>query len=319
MVAPVGTEGQQEGFGTVGRYGRSMMTSAPGPAALHASVPTVLHDDGQLDHDGQTALAAAHAEAGARRLLALDLSAGAVTQLDDDERVAVLAAVRRGAGGVPVGAGVGPPGPAQIRTARRLADSGADLLVVPVGPTSPRREEQLEEVAAAGVPLVLHHHPVATGAALTALALVALVGHVEASAVVLETAPVADPVADLTAADVAVLGGLGGLFLLEELEAGAVGTAAASGVPEHLVAVLDRHSAGDATARRDAHLMAGGYLRLEAGRAGPAVRAEAWRQRGRILSGRVREGAPLGAATKRAITRRLRDLGVELVAPYPGA
>jgi 4-hydroxy-tetrahydrodipicolinate synthase len=296
-----------------------MMTSPPGPAALHASVPTVLHEDGQLDHDGQSALAAAHAEAGARRLLALDLSAGGVTQLDEDERAAVLGAIRRGGGGVPVGAGVGPPGPAQMRTARRLADAGADLLVVPVGRASPQREEQLEEVAATGLPLVLHHHPVASGATLTAAELVTLVGHVEAEAVVMEAAPVADPVTEVTAADVAVLGGLGGLFLLEELEAGAVGTAAASGVPEHLVAVLDRHTAGDATARTDAHLIAGGYLRLEAGRAGPAVRAEAWRQRGRILSGRVREGAPLGAATKRAITRRLRDLGVELVAPYPGA
>jgi 4-hydroxy-tetrahydrodipicolinate synthase len=83
--------------------------------------------------------------------------------------------------------------------------------------------------------------------------------------------------------------------------------------------VIRRHVAGDTGAAREEHLLACGYLRLEAGSTGTVVRKEAWRQRGLLTSGRARHGSPLGAATKAAITRRLRDLGVELRAGWPGA
>lgn len=288
------------------------------PASRPLAIPTAMHDDGSLDLDAQMALAATVAASGADGVVVLDLGSREVLSLDTDERRQVVAASRRGAAGLPLLVGTGAPGGATLTSARRAADAGADALLVPIGGRPDQRGDLLAQVAALGVPLVLQHHPGVTGTQLPADELATLAGELEA-AVVHEASPVPDGVAALVAADVAVLGGLGGLFLPEELDAGASGSAAATAVPEHLTAVLDRHRGGDAGGAREAHLLACGYLRLEAGSLGTVVRKEAWRQRGLVASGRVREGAPLGAATKAAITRRLRELGVELRAGWPSA
>ncbi|WP_157042004.1 dihydrodipicolinate synthase family protein [Nitriliruptor alkaliphilus] len=295
------------------------MTNPANTARLPLAVPTAMHDDASLDRDGQAALAAAVADAGADAVSVLALGSGEPGELDDDERVAVLTASRQGAGGIPVLAGVGPPGPAQLATARRLADAGADLLVVPLGGAGEHRLELLGRIASLALPVVVHHHPGVTGVAVPSQDLIDLVRHIEATAVLSEVAPVPDAVAALVAADVTVFGGLGGLFLPEELDAGAHGTAAASAVPEHLAEVARRHRTGERGAAREQLLVAAGYLRLEAGSTGTVVRKEAWRQRGLLRSGRVRRGAPLGPTTKAVLTQRLGELGVELAAPWPGA
>jgi 4-hydroxy-tetrahydrodipicolinate synthase len=298
------------------RSSARLPSSAP---SLPLAVPTAMHDDASLDHDGQAALAAAVADAGADAVGVLGLGWGEVGDLDDDERVVVVQATRRGAAGLPLLAGVGMPGPTQLATARRLADAGADVLVVPLGGPPERRGDLVEQIAALGLPLVLHHHPAATGTALDVADLAASARTIAASAVLHEGVPVPDAVAGLVGEGLTVLGGLGGLFLPEELEAGAHGTAAATAVPEQLAEIVRRHRGDDRGAAREAHLVATGYLRLEAGSGGNVVRKEAWRQRGIVRSGRVRRGAPLGPATKSALTRRLAELGVELRAPWPGA
>lgn len=282
------------------------------------TIPAAMYDDGSLDLDAQAALAATVAASGADGVLVLDLAAGEVLTLDADERRAVVTASRRGAGGLPLLVGTGAPGPRTLEAARRAADAAADGLVVPVGGSPQRRADHLAQVAALGVPLLLQHHPGATGTALDAAELAALAGELDA-AVIHEATPVPDGVAALVAADRTVLGGLGGLFLPEELDAGAGGSTAATAIPERLAAIVARHQNGDPGAAREEHLVACGYLRLEAGSTGTVVRKEAWRQRGLLGSGRVRRGDPLGAATKGAITRRLRELGIELRAGWPGA
>lgn len=278
-----------------------------------------MHDDGSLDADGQTSLVAAVADAGADAVSILGLGSGEPGELDDDERAAVVRAARRGAGGLPLHVGLGPAGTTQLGTARRLADAGADVLVAPLGGPAVRRAELVGQLAELALPLVLHHHPGATGVAIDPAELAALAVDVGALAVLHEGVPVPDAVAALVAADVTVLGGLGGLFLPEELDAGAHGSTAATAVPEHVAEIVRRHRGGDAGAAREQHLVTTGYLRLEAGSIGTTVRKEAWRQRGYLRSGRVRRGVPLGRATRTVITRRLRDLGVELRDPWPDA
>jgi 4-hydroxy-tetrahydrodipicolinate synthase len=295
------------------------MANPTNSARLPLAVPTAMHDDGSLDADGQASLVAAVADAGADAISVLDLGSGEPTDLDDEERAAVVRAARRGAGGLPLHVGVGPAGATQLGTARRLVDAGADVLVVPLGGPPARRAELVGQLAELALPLILHHHPGATGVAVEPAELAALVGHVGALAVLHEGAPVPDAVTALVAADVTVLGGLGGLFLPEELDAGAHGSAAASAVPEHLAEIARRHRSGETGAAREQHLVTAGYLRLEAGTVGTRVRKEAWRQRGYLRSARVRRGAPLGTPTRAVLTRRLRDLGVELRDPWPDA
>lgn len=279
-----------------------------------------MHEDGSLDGDGQAALAATVAAAGARTVVALDLAAGEAASVDPDERDRVVAAVRHGAAGVPVAVGLGPPGTGTLQAAHRAAASGGQVLVAAV-PAAAGRREELAAVASLGLPLWLHHHPALTGASLSADELVALAADLDAAAVIVEAAPSPDPVAAVAASGgpLVAIGALGGLFLLEELEAGAQGTTACPPAIERTVALVEAGLADEAAGAREAFLELAGYLRLEAGSPGVRVRKEGWRQRGVLTSGRVRRGAPLGAATKRAITRRLRETGLELREPYPGA
>ncbi|MFA9445925.1 dihydrodipicolinate synthase family protein [Egicoccus sp. AB-alg6-2] len=282
-------------------------------------VPTAFHDDATLDLDGQAALAATTAAAGAHAVCALGLTTGEIGSLRAEEIGDVVAATVRGAGGLPVGAGLGPPGPGRLALARRAAAAGADFLVAAV-PGGAAAGDHLGEVAELGLPVWLHHHPAATGCRLGGAELAELTDQLGAEAVLVESAPPGDVVAALAGDDDrAVLGGLAALFLPEEVEAGATGTAAGCAVPERLAEVAQRYRADDRTAAWDAYLELLPWLRLEAGSPGLRVRKEAWRQRGVLGSARVREGTPLGSTTKVAITHRLRQVGADVRAPFPGS
>lgn len=133
------------------------------------------------------------------------------------------------------------------------------------------------------------------------------------SGVVAQSPPTPDLVAHLVrAGGVPVVGGLAALYLLEELESGAVGAMAGLAVAERLVEVVRRWQDGDPSGARETYRELGLWLRLEvwAAGAGLVVSKEAWRQRGVIASSRVRRGEPLGMATKTAVTRRLQELGL---------
>lgn len=282
-------------------------------------LPTAFHDDGTFDADGQAAVAATTAAAGVDGLAILGLTTGEVGQLRIEEVGEVVVAARRGASGLPLAVGLGPPGSGTLAVARRAGGAGADVLVASV-PATGNRQEQLGIVADLGLPLWLHHHPGMTGATLTGDELTALADDVGARAVIVESAPPGELLGDLAAvADRERFGGLAALFLPEEAEAGATGTVAGCAVPERLVEVAARLRAGDAASAWDAYLELLPWLRLEAGSPGRRVRKEAWRQRGVLGSARVRDGAPLGTTTKIAITRRLRQVGADVSAPYPGS
>jgi 4-hydroxy-tetrahydrodipicolinate synthase len=285
----------------------------------YPTVPTVLHDDGTLDLDGQTALVATVAAAGVVGIVVLGLTTGEGDELSPDEHDAVVQAARRGAGGLPVLVGLGAPSPAVLEAARRAVSAGAEGLVAALPATSVELD-RLAEVAGFGVPLWSHHHPVATGASTDLDTLRATVLDLAPEAVIVEQAPPGDVIdAIATAGGPPTLGGLAALLLPEELEAGAAGTVAGCAVPERLVEVVSRHRADEPAASRDAYAELLPYLRLEVGSPGLRVRKEAWRQRGVIGSARVRRGVPLGVPTKQAVTRRLRDVGVVVRDPYPGA
>jgi 4-hydroxy-tetrahydrodipicolinate synthase len=283
------------------------------------TLPTVLHGDGTVDLEGQSALASTVAAAGVDGLVVLGLTTGEVADLDVDERVAVVHATRRGAGGLPVVVGLGAPGPEVLEDARRMTSAGADGLLGAL-PAGTAGLAQLGEVADLGLPLWVHHQPVVTGATTDLDVVTATCLDLAPRAIVVEQAPSADLVAAIGAVGgPPTLGGLAGLFLPEELELGAAGTIAGCAVPERLVEVVARHRADELTASRDAFAELAVYLRLEVGGPGLRVRKEAWRQRGVIGSARVRRGAPLGTPTKQAITRRLREVGAPLRDPFPGA
>ena len=292
--------------------------SMPTPRT-HATIPTALHDDGSIDEDGQRRVAASVAAAGVTGIIALDLAAGEGGLLDDDERDAVHRTTRQGAGGVPVVVGIGAPDTGMVARAHRTAAAGADGLLAALPASAERRLDLLGEVAATGLPLWLHLLPGPTGEAVSTTELAAIADELGAAGILVDAAPSPDVIAGLVTAETAPgFGGLGGLFLLEELEAGAAGTTAGGAVPEGVAELIARASTDPAGAReRFLELLP--YLRLEAGSPGVRVRKEAWRQRGELGSGRARRGEALGATMKRAVTRRLREVGAPVRNPYPGS
>jgi 4-hydroxy-tetrahydrodipicolinate synthase len=285
-----------------------------GTRPLVAAVPTTFHDDGALDRDGLSALAATYAAAGCSMLLGLEAGGGEPGSLDPDERDIVVRTLREGGSGLPVFVGVGVVDAASVTRAHRAGAAGADGLVATVASDDQRVGEWLTDIAATGLPLWLHH-PATTTAPGPPLALAA---DLSAAAILVEAVPTADGIAEVVAGGQRAFGGLSGLFLPEEFEAGAAGTIAASAVPERLREVV-AEAPDEGPMPLETFLAVLPYLRLEAGSPGLRVRKEAWRQRGVIASGRTRRGLPLGATTKRAITRRLREIGMAPRDGYPGA
>jgi len=285
-------------------------------------VPTAFHDDGSLDLDGTANVVAACGDAGVAGVLTLGVM-GEVGDLDLDEQRRVITTVQRAAGGLPVVVGLGDPGPEQLAAARRATDLGADALLMGLADgDADRRAGLLDSAASIGPPVILQHHPAATGVHVPIEEVVSLASNGTAIGVKAEAPPTPDLIAALVAANAPpALGGLSALYLLEELEVGAAGCMTGLAIPELLVEVVGAWLGGNPTAAQDAYLRLVPYLRLEAmpGRLGLVARKEAWRQRGLLLSSRVRRGVPLGTPTKAAITRRLRDVGVDLVAPWPDA
>jgi 4-hydroxy-tetrahydrodipicolinate synthase len=289
-------------------------------SGVHAVVPTAFHPDGSLDPEGVAALVQAYGDAGVDGIVVLGVM-GEAPELDRDERRRVVTTARAAAAGLPVTVGLGRPGQEQADSAREAVDLGADRLLAGVA-EGDAAEPALAAVTALGPPVVAQHHPAATGVRMSHERLVELVTRADVAAVKAEAPPTPDLVAALVAADgPPALGGLSAAYLLEELEAGSSGAMTGLATPEHLVTTVAAFRAGEPGRAQDAYTTMSGYLRLETmpGTVGLVVRKEAWRQRGVIGSSRVRRGAPLGAATKAAITRRLRDAGVGLVAPWPDA
>jgi len=269
-----------------------------------AVVPTVFHDDGALDREGTAALVDAYGSAGVDGFIVLG-TMGEGDLLDDRERREVLAITRSAASGLPVIAGVHDDPSAVV---------SADALLFPlVGASAEERRAALDTATTIGLPLVLQHHPAVTRIAVPADEVAALSTIPAVAAVKAEAPPTPDLVAAVvTAGGPPAFGGLSALYLLEELEAGAVGAMTGLAVPERLVAVVRAWQADDHTATREAYAELARYLRIEAmpGSIGIVARKEAWRQRGVIASSRVRRGDPLGAVTRAAITRRLQEAGV---------
>lgn len=252
-------------------------------------VPTVFRDDGSLDLEGTAAVARATCDAGVAGLTALGVM-GEAAELSEDERRAVLVSVTSVAG-VPVVVGVSGDSIPQIADrARDAAASGATALMV--GPArSIGLAGAVDAAATAGLPIVIQDYPLGSGVVMTTdeIAAVAaaqpLVAGVKA-----EAPPTSGSIAALRASQprLGLVGGLGGLFLLDELRAGANGVMTGFALPDRLVSVVRTYPTDPSAAQRDWERLLP-LMRLEAFAPFSLVaRKEVWRLRGVIGSSRCR-------------------------------
>ena len=259
-------------------------------------LPTAFHHDGRLDLDGTTALARANRDAGVAGVTVLGVM-GEAAELTDDERRQVVAAVVAGA--APLAVIVGVTGESREVVAARACDvagRGVDAVMV-----SPARTlglaDAVDAAAEGGLPIVIQDYPAGSGVPLdhAEIATVAdgcrLVAGVKA-----EAPPTSGKIAALRQSHpgLGVLGGLGGLFLIDELRAGATGVMTGFALPERLVSIVAAFPNDPPGAER-AWTALLPLMRLEAFQPfSLAARKEVWRRRGVIGSGHCRRaGAEL--------------------------
>ncbi len=189
-------------------------------------------------------------EAGVSGLVPLGIM-GEAHKLSDRERDLVLETVVDEAGAVPVVAGCTAESTVvAAERARRAAELGAAAVMIapPRGATTPAlQREHYAGVAGVGIPVVVQDEPVTTGVVMTSSTIGELCELDGIAAVKVEHSPSPTKISGIleAAPQAACYGGLGGLYLLEELDRGAVGVMTGFAFPEVLVDIHRRYAAGD--------------------------------------------------------------------------
>ena len=280
-------------------------------------LPTAFHDDGRLDLAGTVALVRANCQAGVAGVTALGVM-GEAAELSEDERRRVVDAVVAAA--APLPAIVGVSGDSREIVSSRARDAvGRGVGAVMVSPArSVGLAEAVDAAATGGLPIVVQDYPAGSGVILSHDTIAAVADGCGLVAGVKAEAP---PTSDLIGAlrrshpRLGVLGGLGGLFLIDELRAGATGVMTGFALPERLVEIVAAYPADPAAAERAwAGLLP--LMRLEAFPPfSLAARKETWRLRGVIDFGPLpadrrparrsrSRGRPAGTGTRAGLTRR---------------
>src|SRR5712692_3807055 len=243
-----------------------------------------------------------------------------VARLTDAERDAVLDTVVTHVNGrVPVVAGTTAEG---LRTCidytRRAKTAGASAVMI-----SPPRMPKInsdavarhfaEVAAAVDIPIIIQDYPPISGYAMEPALLARMARDVPAARTIkLEDPPTPFKTTRILeqakGLDVRIFGGLGGVFLLEELMAGAAGAMTGFAYPAILVQIVTLFRAGKFDEAADVFYKKVPLMRFEFQEGiGMAIRKEVLRRRGAIMHAGVRQpGGTLDQPTKDALDRVMK-------------
>ena len=274
---------------------------------VYSIIPTAFTDAGDFDPDSQ------------RRVVDLFIGKGAngLTVLGVTGEVARLV-IRQAGGRVPIVAGTSADGTRTcIAYSRQAKSLGAAAVMV-----SPPRMPKLNSNAvvahykalaeAVNLPIVVQDYPPITGFAMEPSLLARIAREIPAARTIkLEDPPTPFKTARILEASagtpVQIFGGLGGVFLLEELISGATGAMTGFAFPEILVRIMQHWNAGERDAAADVFYRAVPLMRFEFQEGiGMAIRKEVLRRRGVLTSAATRGPAgALDAPTRDALDRVL--------------
>ena len=283
---------------------------------VYSVLPTPFADNGDVDEASLRRVVELFITAGVNGVTALGVT-GEVARLDDGERAKVLEiVVDQVAGRIGVVAGTSADGTRTcIQYSRHAKAAGATAVMV-----SPPRMPKLNSEAvvrhyialaeAVDVEIVVQDYPPISGYAMEPALLARVAREIpRARTIKLEDPPtpfktsrILEQAAGL---DVRIFGGLGGVFLLEELMAGATGAMTGFAFPEVLVKIVAQYQAGDIDSAADVFYRAVPLMRFEFQEGiGMAIRKEVLRRRGALTSAATRApGAALDATTLAALDR----------------
>jgi 4-hydroxy-tetrahydrodipicolinate synthase len=286
---------------------------------VYSVLPTPFTTTGDIDHDSLRRVIDMGVTAGVDGFTALGVTSE-VARFNEAERGHVTDTVMAAVNGrVRVVAGTTADG---LRTcieySRQARAAGASAVMV-----SPPRALKLNSEAvlrhyaaladAVDIPIVVQDYPPISGFAMEPWLLAKIAREVPAARTIkledpptpFKTARILEQAGDVP---VAIFGGLGGVFLLEELLAGAAGAMTGFAYPEALVQIVGRFKAGDVDGAAELFYHCVPLMRFEFQEGiGMAIRKEVLRRRGLVAEAATRApGAKLDAATLAALDRVLR-------------
>jgi 4-hydroxy-tetrahydrodipicolinate synthase len=244
---------------------------------------------------------------------------GEVSRLTERERGAIVGAVvEQVAGRARVIVGASADG---VRTCIEFSREARTLGAAAVMVSPPRMLKLNTEsvvnhykalAEAVDLPIVVQDYPPISGFAMEAALLARIAREVPAARTIkLEDPPTPFKTARILEASrataVAILGGLGGVFLIEELQAGAAGVMTGFAYPEVLVKVVSLYRAGRVDEAADLFYRFVPLMRFEFQEGiGMAIRKEVFRRRGALADGSTRApGAVLDEGTRAGLDRVL--------------
>jgi 4-hydroxy-tetrahydrodipicolinate synthase len=297
---------------------------------VYSIIPTAFTDAGDIDEASQRRIVDLFIDKGANGLTALGVT-GEVARLEEHERATVLAVVvEQAAGRVPVIAGTSADGTRTcIAYTRQARDLGASAVMV-----SPPRMPKLNSNAvvahykaladAVDVPIIVQDYPPIAGFAMEPSLLARIANEIPSARTIkledpptpFKTARILEAAGDTT---VQIFGGLGGVFLLEELISGATGAMTGFAFPEILARIMAHWNAGEKDAAADVFYRAVPLMRFEFQEGiGMAIRKEVLRRRGALASAATRAPAggldgPTRLALDRVLTWVTTQKGMEWI------
>jgi 4-hydroxy-tetrahydrodipicolinate synthase len=281
-------------------------------------LPTPFKAGGDVDVDSLKRVVDLIVGAGVNGVTALGVT-GEVSRLNERERHTVVeTVVGQVAGRAKVIVGASADG---VRTCIEFSREAKALGAAAVMVSPPRMPKLNTEsvvnhyralAEAVDLPIVVQDYPPISGFAMEAGLLARIAREVPAARTIkLEDPPTPFKTARILAAagetKVAILGGLGGVFLLEELLAGAAGVMTGFAYPEVLVKVVSLYRAGKLEDAADVFYRFVPLMRFEFQEAiGMAIRKEVFRRRGAIADASTRApAAVLDEGTRVALDRVL--------------
>jgi 4-hydroxy-tetrahydrodipicolinate synthase len=285
---------------------------------VYSIIPTAFTDSGDLDEASQRRVVDLFIDKGASGLTALGVT-GEVARLEEHERAKILEIVVKQAGGrVPIIAGTSAEGTRTCISYTRQAKAlGASAVMV-----SPPRMPKLNSAAvvnhykaladAVDLPIIVQDYPPITGFAMEPALLARIAKEIpSARTIKLEDPPTPFKTARILEAagdtKVQIFGGLGGVFLLEELLSGATGAMTGFAFPEILARIMTHWQGGEVDRAADVFYRAVPLMRFEFQEGiGMAIRKTVLQRRGALASAATRAPAgALDAATQKALDRVL--------------
>ena len=288
---------------------------------VYTIVPTPFDPAGELDESSLARLIDFVIARGVDGVTILGVmgEAGKVSEAERDRIIAVT--VEAAADRIPVCVGTTHAATARcIALSRRAEVAGARALMI-APPALARTNEAamhrhyLAVAEAVSLPIVVQDYPPSSGVLMSPEFIARLADESPRLRFLkLEDEPTAPKTSAVLAANrsVRIFGGLGGLFMLEELRRGAIGTMTGFGFPEILVDIHRRFTAGDIDGATDVFYRFLPLIRFE-NQAGInlALRKHVYHLRGAIASPRARAPfATLDETTKTELAELLDRLGL---------